>query len=130
MIGSLYIRSHITRRKTILHSQSIEERLYCRTNLTAPTCHHIIHKMIIIYSSNISLHSTCLRFHRHEARTKERLVITYRVERTHHCVYLSSISEHSHINRLAERSTNLFFRNASSLHATPAVTLLNIAIKN
>ena len=107
----LHIRSDVTWREAILHSQRIEERLDSRPHL-APSVHcHIIGEMHKVSTSDIRFDMAVLGTHAHESTTQERLVIADGVEWSHDGIPLALIGEDGHSRLFAERLQNLTLRN-------------------
>ena len=107
-ISLLYVWSLIARREPVLHSQGVEEWLNCRTYLTATTSNHIVHKVRIIQTSHIRLHSTCSRIHTHKSGSEERLNISNAVYWCHRSIDIAMICEYRHISRRMERLVYFF----------------------
>ena len=111
-----YMTHLITRWKSVLHRQCIQIRLDSRTYLTASHHCHVILEICIIRSSNIRLHISGHRVHRHESCTQEVFVIANRVHRSHNRILLTCPGENRHFLRSIECFANLLFRSTRWLH--------------
>ena len=129
-IGFLYIRRHVTWRKTIFHGKCIQEWFNRRTNLSATSRNHIIHEMCVIQTSHIGFHCTRFGIHAHKAGAQETLIVSDRVHWRHHRVDVTMIGENGHLNRTMKGCANLLLTCTLSFHITIALTLIHISIQN
>ena len=129
-VSLLAVRRIVTRRESILHRQTVEERFDGRTHLSATQAHHVVHEMRIVQASHISLDGTRLWIHAHKTTPQEFLVITDRIERTHQRVDVTVISKHGHLYLLPERLVDFTWRIACRLHCAPSLTLGDGAIQD
>ena len=87
--GLRYIHHLVTWAHSLLHGKSIEERLDCRSHLSLALTDIVIFEIAVVRSADICLYMSCLWLYGHECSTKMRLVILYRVVRSHRCVDVS-----------------------------------------
>ena len=126
----LNVWHQITWGESILHSQSIEKWLNGRTHLT-PTVHcHVIHEMVVIKATHISLDSARMRLHAYKPGTQEWFVITNAIHRRHHRINISLIRKYRHVSFGPEGTPNFLFWSTSSLHGAITFTLLHCLSHN
>ena len=117
-VHDLVARSH-----TLLHRQRVEERFDRRTDLTLALTDIVVLEIAVVRTSDVGLHVSRARLHRHEGRTENRLVVTDRIVRRHRSVGVTFliIGEHTHLHRSGERLEDLSL--GQSLFLEGAVTV-------
>ncbi len=116
----LYIRNLGTRRISVLHKQTVDERLERRTNLTARLGCIVVLEVHIVYTADVCLDVSSLWLHRNKAGLQETLVVQHRVHRRHNSINVTVPRKYRHRILLIERSLHLLFRKSRLLHHAPS----------
>src|SRR5664280_2274324 len=104
--GRLNVRNLQTRRKSVLHRNSIKKRFYCTTNLSALLIYSIILKISEVGATHICFNSTSMWIFDHKCRPDEIFIIPDRIHWCHYSISVSFPGEYSHFYRSIESQEN------------------------